>query len=235
MKPRKLAKKLKFYYGADWLSWDPEVMEATLTKKFGDSLSEKDLEKVEATREVLRSDRFAHIPLIFEKCVRAFNGLPLSFDVWELVTEEQMAYGLYVMRNLVGNGPIGDDGMGERVRAYVATILAQAPIAYPAPHFGFHPAEEPLRRLLKAGSLRDDVEKEWTRAIDTNPDTPRQLYRHVKSRFVPGSKTIDDLSPDQQARFRHVVRLAAIWEYLFERDAAPSSNPYSDSTPSETE
>jgi hypothetical protein len=227
MKPRSLAKKLTFYYDKDWLTWDPDVMEATLQEKFGDSFDEGQLEKVEATREVIRSDRFAFEPLIFEKCLRAFNGAALSFDVWQPVTEEQLGYGLYVMRQLVGSGPIGDDGMGEQVRGYVATILAQAPIAYAAPHFGFHPAAEPLRRLMKSADLRDGVEKEWTHAMNSDPDTPRQLYRHIKNRFTSRNETVDDLTPAQQAQYRHTVRLATVWEYLYDRDAAPSSNPYS--------
>lgn len=226
MNPRSLAKKLTFYYDKDWLSWDPDVMEATLERKFGDSLTEKKLEKIEATREVLRSDRFANIPLLFENCVRAFNNVPFSFEVWQPVTEEQLGYGLYVMRQLVGTPPINEESMGERVRAYIATTLARAPISHAAPHFGFHPAAEPLRRLLDTKEIRESVETEWQRAMDQSPDTPRQLYRHLKNRFTARNETIDDLSPQSQAAYRQSVRLATVWEYMFDRDAAPESNPY---------
>lgn len=228
MKPRSLAKKLTFYYDKDWLTWDPDVMEATLSQKFGDDLTEKKIETIEATREVIRSDRFAHIPLLFENCVRAFNGVPFSFDVWQPVTEEQMGYGLEVMRRLVGTPPISDEGMGERVRGYIATILARAPIAYAPAHFGFHPAAESLRRLMgsnpqEARQLREGVKAEWKRAIGSSPTTPRQLYRHIKSRFLSGGEMIDDLSPPKQAQMRHVTRLATVWEKLFDKGVDPSS------------
>jgi hypothetical protein len=233
MTPRKIAKKLTFYYDKSWLTWDPDVLAATLEQKFGDDFTEEKFETVEAMREVIRSDRFSHEPLVFENCVRAFNGAPLSFDVWQPVTEEQLGYGLHVMRELVGNGPIGE-GMGEQVRAYVATILAQAPIAYAAPHFGFDPAAEPLRRLIKDLDLRDDVGNEWDGAMGSDPDTPRQLYRHIRGRFVPGEQAAEDLSPGQEARFRHVTRLATIWEYMFDRNAQPSST-FSATPPAQTE
>ncbi|MCS4157640.1 hypothetical protein [Salinibacter ruber] len=220
--PRQLAKTFSFYYDQEWLGWAPQVMELTLREKFGLDPDEKQLERVEATREVLRADRFAFNPLLFENVTRAFCGLEMTPEMWQPVDAAQMAYGLYSMRKLVGPGPLRQDAVGEEVEAYMATTLAREPLCVPTEWFGFHPAEENLRRLMHMPEVQDKAESHWEALMAEGPETPRALFRAVKTRLGPE----DEAEGQKEIVYRHVVRLASIWADLYRRDAAPEENPF---------
>lgn len=222
--PRQLAKTFSFYYDQEWLGWSPQVVELTLREKFGVDPSEKQLERVEATREVLRADRFAFSALLFENATRAFCGLEMTPDMWQPVDAAQMAYGLYSMRQLVGPGPLRQDAVGKEVRAYMATTLAREPLCVPTEWFGFQPAEEDLRRLMHMPDVREEAESHWESLMEEEPQTPRSLFRSVKSAVGPQ----DELEGQDEVVYQHVVRLASIWADLDRRGAAPTENPFAE-------
>jgi hypothetical protein len=223
--PRQIAKTFSFYYDDNWLGWAPGVVEATLEQKFDESPSETDLERIEATREILRSDRFRFEPQVFENCGRALCGLPLSSEVWEPMQASEMAYALRGMRELVGTAQMTPDSIGPQVKAYMATVLAMGPLPVPTEWFGFHPAAKPLRRLIHVPDVAHTTQKRWENLMETPPDTPRGLYRAIKTEYQPGS---GEETPET-ASYRHLIRLASIWHFLYKRDAAPQENPFAGS------
>jgi hypothetical protein len=217
--PKKLARNMRQFYGKEWLNWAPEILEKSLRDKFNQDLTEEDISRIEAIREVIRSDRFFFEPLLFEKCIRAFNNLPHSFDVWEGVGVEELAYGLYVAEKIAGENKVNKESVGEQVRAYIGTTLAQAPIIYPEPSFHFDVGEKELYKLIGYSvddSLPNRVRRKW-RDIDKN--TFDQLVRTIRSRH---ERPREDKS-DDAILYRNLMRLALVWGYLSERDATPNT------------
>lgn len=219
---------MTFFYDREWLGWSPEVMEGILRDRFDRDPSAEDLERIEATRETLRSDRFLHEPLVFEKNARAFNGLPLSREVWEPVSAPQMAYALAVMRSLVGADRMTTDAMGESVRGYIAAVLAKDPfpIGFAAEEFGFQPATVPLRRMMPEAP-RTDIEEGWAGVMDRNPQTPDAIERAAKLEFGVTGAPPETLSKKRLAAYKHVARLAACWAYLHNKDITITESPFS--------
>jgi hypothetical protein len=117
-RPENFTRVLSGFYNRSWLSWAPEVLEATLIKNFQYNPREVEVDKIEAVRELLRGDKSFSDIRLFENVVLALNDEPVDFEVWQGVEPKQMALGIYLMKRLSGRHTFG-----RSVRAYIAATL----------------------------------------------------------------------------------------------------------------
>lgn len=213
---------MRRFYDSEWLSWSPDITELVLRRKFDKDPDEKELNKIEAVKEVVRSDRFFFEPLVFEKCIRSFNNLPMSFSVWEGLEPREMSYGLHVAKRIAGETKTNKDSVGDGIRAYIAATLAEKPLIYPEPSFEFEPADDYLYRLI--GYSADDstpnrVRRTWKDlAKNTPPNTPQELVSKINAKY----KVSNDNSSEDGVLYRNLMRMAMIWTYLHERNISPT-------------
>ena len=231
-RPVRLVKTLSLFHGEEWLSWSPEVLRGVLERHFEYSPDDLEYNRIEALREVLRSDRFLKNPLLFEKLVRALNTLPFTDAQWEPVSAPELAFGMYAIERIAGEGKLGEARHG--VLAYIATVLAENNIGLPVPELGFDLVEKEMavasqiepEALAEAQLLWSEIKQRYASASKPFPTT-EEFTRHVRAvvqAFVSGEGLTQDSSDERDSReavARHLVAILGVWLYLAKRDAAP--------------
>jgi hypothetical protein len=233
-RPVHLVKTLSLFHGEEWLSWSPMVLRGVLERHFDYHPDDLEYNRVEALREVLRSDRFLKNPLLFEKLIRSLNSLPFTDAQWEPVSPPELAFGMYAIERISGDGKLGEAGHG--VLAYIASVLAEGNIGLPVPELGFDLVEKEMAvaSQIEPQAL-DDAKRIWAHIVEgyasqNKPFPPSDEFtrrvRAVVQAFVKGEglQSDDTDSRDfREAVARHIVAILGVWLYLAKRDAAPEA------------
>jgi len=143
-RPSSFARAMNGYYDREWLEWTPEATEHVLRGAFDQDPSPKDLDKVEASISLIRENRGVQSPLLFEKIVILFNDKPVSFDVWQGASPDQIVVGLYKISEVMGEEDMKST-MSEPVRAYIGGALVNDDV---------HAAPEALRLDVAEAKVR---------------------------------------------------------------------------------
>jgi hypothetical protein len=171
-RPEDFTRTLSFFYERDWLSWTPEVFQATLRSALEYDMTEEEAEKGEALRELLRSDEVFSNPVVFENVTHALNEVPFTNGVWELCAISEMAYALFIIRRVTGRSEYD-----EKVSAYIATCLYEENVSYAAESLGFGPFADKLRALTGASDA--SVQKLWEE-VCRKPAFPQEMMHRIQ-------------------------------------------------------
>ena len=235
-RPVRLVKTLALFYGEEWLTWTPETLQAVLETQFQYAPEDLDLNKIEALREAIRSDGFARNPLLFEKLVRAFNGLAFTETVWEPVSASELAYGLHVLGQVVGHERIGS--ASESVLAYMATCLEDDNVIWGPASLGFDLAQDEIEGACQAEhGLIDDCAAIWPfveAAFFAHPNNSEAFFRetrrivqsYVATAAIGGTGYDPDRAAPAERRpvvARSLVACATALVSLRARGAAPTA------------
>ena len=111
--------------GAEWLTYDPEVLVAEIEDHFhlDKAIVDVALNKSFTIQMINRSTEPYRNALVFEKCIRAFSDKSVEFDEWQLnIESKELMYSLMRMNDLTEFDNISDNFSHEIVE-YMATIL----------------------------------------------------------------------------------------------------------------
>ena len=178
--PSAFTQAMSGYYDREWLKWTPEATEYVLKEGFDVELSEKDIDKVEAIKSLIREDRGVRSPLLFEKMVLIFNDEPISFDVWQGASPMEVVIGLYEIAKIMGEDKM-KSSMSTAVKAYIGGVLVNDDI---------HVAPE---------SLRLDPAQSKVRAAS---EVEKEVREQIRSYF---KDVIDDPNGDLESHLREVA------------------------------
>ena len=230
-RPLSLVKTLHLFHKEEWLTWTPDTVQLVLERQFGYTPDELDLNKVEALREALRSDRFLTNALLFEKLVRSFCGIPFTDKLWEPVSAAELAFGVHVLGQIAGPEKLG--GASESVLAYMAACLEDDGIVYGPASLGLDTAQEEIEGASQAElGVVDDCEALWPaveKAFFSEPtaDAFLRASKRVVQRYVATGDTGKATSAiTQERRFvaaRSLVALAGVLLALQARSASPKA------------
>ncbi len=106
-------------FGTDALAWEPEVIKHELEAVVGQSVPEKNLDKINTGTTIIYTNAGEIYPDLFEKmCLVAHNDFP-DTDTWQPITPEQLMQGLVDFQILTSREfkPWND------VTAYIKAVL----------------------------------------------------------------------------------------------------------------
>lgn len=159
--PMALWTQLGARYGDEWLSWDLETVQQTLSADTGVEPSSSTMNKIAALQLVTSKPELAHGDWhIFEKIAVAFNGGAPRLTLIEELSPEEMAFAASVLR-MIAPDPRPVDGwqFSRDMEKYCAARLYDAGIVIAPPELGFCDTElkrvvgqdkEPLRKSAMA-------------------------------------------------------------------------------------
>jgi hypothetical protein len=106
-------------FGLDALSWEPETIKYELELAVGQTVPERNLDKINVGTTVIYTNAAEIYPDLFEKvCMTAHNDYP-DTDVWQPLTPEQLMQGLVDFQILTSR----DFKPWSDVEAYIKAVL----------------------------------------------------------------------------------------------------------------
>jgi hypothetical protein len=164
--PASFARTMSGYYSDEWLTWTPEATEVVLTKEFDYDPSSREIDAIEAVKELLRSDRTMYSPLVFEKVIRLLAGETASFEVWEGISPEELIVGMAQARRIVG-GEHFDESLTRAARGYIASTLVADDIHAAPEELHLDPVLPELRSLSSVDpSVRQRISSAFSEVMD---------------------------------------------------------------------
>lgn len=110
---------------ADWLTWEPEVLQQQIERNFG-PLSDLNMAKVQACKTLHISEQFWNEWHVFGWCAMAFNGIFPDFDVLQVPNVSQLAIAVDIANRLRD-----DVKWSEEVKLYIQTVFEHESIVVP--------------------------------------------------------------------------------------------------------
>lgn len=204
-KPARFTEALSFYYDTDWLTWTPEVFQATIRDKFNHPDDPLKMEKAEALRDMLRSDAVLHNPLHFENLAHAVSETHFTHNVWEPAGPDEIAYLLYVIGQVIGWEKHAE--ISPEVRSYIAACLVDAGIGLAAIELGFGIAASEHRSICPL-TMEDRMKSlaAWQELMKDAPSGYEEILKKAKK--IIGS---DDLPADASGT---LIQLAAVAAHM---------------------
>lgn len=209
-RPDAFVRDLTSYYGTDWLTWSQEIFTLTLREAFGyDPVAELGeeagalkLEKAEALRELVRSDRFYDNPVVFENVAHALSETHFTHGVWEPCEPYEIALALAVAARATGAAAMGAAEAGrfsaqperysDAVRAYVATCLVSGGVHAAAENFGFGIARKEIGAASgTAKEARLKALAAWGRAFAWGRGGAVKIAERAAAEVAPGDAESD--------------------------------------------
>lgn len=182
--PKSLSRTLYNYYDEEWLSWTPETTEFVLRNEFDYDLDKIDIDAIEALKATLRTNEVVKEAILFEKVILAFNGEPLSFEVWEGVTPYQLAIGVAQIAKMIGQD-ILEREMSRSVKAYMASTLVSDDIHVAPEELNLNHAEVEVRTLSDIDKpIRNQIKTSFSKIMDgPTEDIDKRLAREASENY----------------------------------------------------
>ncbi len=196
--PLQIFDVLNMRYNEDWVEWEPETLWWALRRDFG-SVGEVNRNKIMALRLAAVTD----VPWLdwdaFENSTLAWNDIIPLFGTYQPVTPAQAAFGVHVLRTIRA-----EEAFAWEVKAYIAAGLEDDGFVY-APDDWYAGAQEVIDRKKWLAEFRDQISDAWQKIQDIDP---------LKIDW-------DESDPRQV----HLIKLAVVKKYLFEREAIREKIP----------
>lgn len=213
--PKSLSRTLYNFYDDEWLSWTPETTEFVLRNEFDYDMDKVDIDAVEALKATLRSNEVIKEAILFEKVVLAFNGEPLSFEVWEGVTPYELAIGVAHIAKMIGQDVLERD-MSRSVKAYMASVLVSDDVHVAPKELNLDMAEAEVRTLSEVKKpIREQIKDSFSTIMDgPTEDISKRLAQEASENYENSFLLLQDggkgTQEEQQFVREQLGRLTAI-------------------------
>lgn len=148
-------------YGPEWMTWEPEVLELRIPQDFRtSSISDLNLEKVQAVKTLHLVDTFWESWEVFLWCTMPFNDAFPDFARMQVPTVAQCLVSVDIANRIRT-----DVSWSQEIKTYLATVWRFGNLFCPLPPVDFIDVEVP--EVVDC----DEVQKRWpeVRASDERP------------------------------------------------------------------
>ena len=198
--PERFSRVMSGFYGDEWLNWTADATEAVLRDNFDYDPTSLQIEKIEALKEVLRSNRVINNPLLFEKTTLLFNDQPATFEVWEGTKPKEIVYSFMQMRRFMGKD-IGEK-MSHSTKSYIASNFVGHDLYMTMDLFYLDFIEDYLNELTDVKEEIQKYVKQFVRKIIKKPE--ETIKRKVEKMSLPFEEDEEQLAKSQIAKLLEI-------------------------------